>query len=128
MTKRKSINLDGFAHTNPIPTACRLGNLVMSGSIIPRDNKGKMPETLDEQCALMFRYVREVMQKAGGTTDDIIKVSVAMKDASNREVLNKHWTALFPDAAARPARHTEQKDLAHGLLIQCDIVGVIDRK
>jgi 2-iminobutanoate/2-iminopropanoate deaminase len=127
MTRRKSINLDGFAHTNPIPTACKLGNLVMSGSIMPRDAKGKVPETLDEQCALMFQYVREVMEKAGGTTDDIIKVSVAMKDASKRDVLNKHWTALFPDPETRPARHTETKDLAHGLLIQCDIVGVIER-
>jgi 2-iminobutanoate/2-iminopropanoate deaminase len=40
--------------------------------------------------------------------------------------LNKHWKAMFPDAAARPARHTEGKDLSHGILIQCEIVAVID--
>ena len=125
MAKRRSIHLDGFVHTNPIPTASVVGNLVMSGSIMPRDAKGKSPETLDEQCALMFRYVREVMTKAGGTTDDIVKVNVAMKDASNRDVLNKHWTALFPDPETRPARHTETKELPPGVLIQCDIVGFL---
>ena len=125
MTNRKSINLDGFSHTNPIPTACRVGNIVMSGSIFPRDASGKPPETLDEQCTLMFKNVVEVMQKAGGSMDDIIKMSVFLKDASNRDVLNKHWTALFPDPASRPARHTEGKDLAHGVLIQCEVIGVI---
>jgi enamine deaminase RidA (YjgF/YER057c/UK114 family) len=127
MAKRKSINLEGFGHTNPIPVACRLGNLVMSGSILPRDAKGKIPETLDEQCALMFQYVKDVMTEAGGTTDDIIKVNVGMKDSSNREILNKHWIAMFPDAEARPARHTEKKDLPPGILVACEITAVLDR-
>ena len=125
MAKRKSINLDGFGHTNPIPVACRLGNLVMSGSILPRDEKGKIPETLDEQCALMFSYVRQVMEKAGGTTDDIVKVGVGMRDPSNREILNKHWTQMFPDPESRPARHTEKKELAPGLLISCEITAIL---
>jgi len=126
MAKRMSINLDGFSHTNPIPVASRVGNIVMSGSIIPRDPKGKSPETLDEQCALMFQYVREVMSKAGGSPEDIVKVSVAMQDASKRDVLNKHWVAMFPDAEARPARHTETKPLNPGVLVQCEITAVIE--
>jgi 2-iminobutanoate/2-iminopropanoate deaminase len=125
MAKRKSIHLEGFAHTNPIPTACKLGNIVMSGSIMPRNAEGNIPATLEEQCTLMFKYVAEVMAKAGGSMDDIIKFSVSMKDASNREVLNRQWKELFPDPESRPARHTEQKDLVKGLLIQCEIVGVI---
>ena len=125
MANRKSINLEGFGHTNPIPVACRLGNLVMSGSILPRDAKGKIPETLEEQCALMFQYVKDVMTVAGGSPDDIIKVNVGMIDASNREILNKHWVAMFPDAGARPARHTEKKELPKGILIACEITAVI---
>jgi enamine deaminase RidA (YjgF/YER057c/UK114 family) len=125
MAKRQSIELQGFSHTNPIPVACRLGNLVMSGSILPRDARGKIPETLDEQCALMFQYMKDVMTTAGGTTDDIIKVNVGMKDSSNREILNKHWVAMFPDPEARPARHTEKKELPPGILISCEITGVI---
>ena len=125
MAKRKSINLEGFGHTNPIPVACRLGNLVMSGSILPRDANGKIPDTLEGQCALMFQYVKDVMTEAGGTTDDIIKVNVGMIDSSNREILNKHWVAMFPDAEARPARHTEKKELPKGILISCEITGLI---
>jgi len=125
LSQRKSIDLRGFAHRNPIPAACRLGPLLMSGSIMPRHADGTSPVTLDEQCALMFRYIREIMEQAGGTTDHIVKVNVAMKDASDREVLNKHWVTMFPEAATRPARHTETKDLPGGLLVQCDIVAMI---
>ena len=125
MSQRKSIHLRGFAHRNPIPAACRLGPLLMSGSILPRHADGSSPATLDEQCALMFGYVREIMEQAGGTPDQIVKVNVAMKDASEREVLNKHWVAMFPDAAARPARHTETKDLPRDILVQCDIVALM---
>lgn len=125
MAKRKSINLKGFGHTNPIPVACRLGNLVMSGSILPRDEKGVIPVTLEEQCALMFRYVKDLMTEAGGTPDDIIKVNVGMKDSSNREILNKHWVAMFPEPEARPARHTEKRELSPGILIACEITALI---
>lgn len=125
LSERKSIDLRGFTHRNPIPAACRLGPLLMSGAILPRRADGTSPATLDEQCALMFRYVREILEQAGGTTDHIVKVNVAMKDASERAVLNEHWVSMFPDSASRPARHTETKDLSGDLLIQCDIVAMI---
>jgi 2-iminobutanoate/2-iminopropanoate deaminase len=125
MSRRKSIDLRGFAHRNPIPAACRLGPLLMSGSILPRRADGTSPATLDEQCALMFQYVREILEHAGGTTEHIVKVDVAMKDASEREVLNKHWVEMFPDSSSRPARHTETKDLPGNILVQCEIVAMI---
>ena len=125
LSQRKSIDLRGFAHRNPIPAACRLGPLLVSGSIIPRHLDGTSPATLDEQCALMFRYVGQILEEAGGSTDHIVKVNVAMQDASQREVLNKHWVAMFPDPATRPARHTETQDLPTNILVQCDIVAMI---
>ena len=37
MAKRKSIEIEGFAHKNPIPAACRLGNMLMTGIITGTD-------------------------------------------------------------------------------------------
>ena len=37
MTRRKSIHIGEFKHANPIPNACRIGNLLMSGVILGRD-------------------------------------------------------------------------------------------
>jgi 2-iminobutanoate/2-iminopropanoate deaminase len=125
MAKRQSITIEGFAHKNPIPAASRLGNMLMTGIITGMDPAtGKVAATLEAQCAFMFQHVRSIMAAAGGSTDDIVKMSVWMADRSNRDVLNAEWIKMFPDAASRPARHTSQASLEGGQLINCDITAV----
>jgi 2-iminobutanoate/2-iminopropanoate deaminase len=125
MAKRQSIYIEGFAHKNPIPAASRLGNMLMTGIITGMDPAtGKVALTLEAQCAFMFQHVRSIMAAAGGSTDDIVKMSIWMADRSQRDVLNAEWIKMFPDAASRPARHTSQASLEGGQLINCDITAV----
>jgi len=125
MAKRQSIEIAGFAHKNPIPAASRVGNMLMTGIITGTDPAtGKLADTLEAQCANIFHHVRSIMRGAGGSTDNIIKMNVWMKDRSNRDVLNAEWVKMFPDAESRPARHTSQTALEGGQLIVCDIVAV----
>ena len=125
MARRKSIEIEGFKHKNPIPAACRIGNMLMTGIITGTDPAtGKLADTLEAQCANVFHHVRAIMKAAGGSTDDIIKMNVWMADRSRRDVLNDEWVKMFPDADARPARHTSQTALEGGQLIVCDIVAV----
>ena len=125
MARRKSIEIEGFKHTNPIPAACRLGNMLMTGIITGTDPAtGKLAATLEEQCANIFHHVRSIMAAAGGSTGDIIKMNVWMTDRSRRDVLNAEWVKMFPDPNARPARHTSQTVLEGGQLIVCDITAI----
>jgi enamine deaminase RidA (YjgF/YER057c/UK114 family) len=125
MARRKSIEIKGFKHKNPIPAACRVGNILMTGIITGTDPRtGKLASTLEEQCVNIFHHVGSIMQAAGGSTDDIIKMNVWMADRSRRDVLNAEWVKMFPDANARPARHTSQAGLEGGQLIVCDITAV----
>lgn len=126
MTRRKSIHIDGFAHKNPIPNASIVGNLLVSGVIMGRDTRSEsVPDTIEEQCAIMFRHVRDIVEAAGGTTDDIVKMSVWLKDPSDRSALNAEWTAMFPDPESRPARHAFALDGDSPVMIQCDLMAVI---
>jgi 2-iminobutanoate/2-iminopropanoate deaminase len=125
MAKRSSIEIAGFAHKNPIPAASRVGNMLMTGIITGMDPAtGKVAPTLEAQCGFMFQHVRTIMKVAGGSTDDIIKMSVWMADRSNRDALNVEWMKMFPDPHSRPARHTSQAALEGGQLIVCDITAV----
>ncbi len=122
---RRSIHIEGFRHANPIPNASRIGNIVMSGVLLGRDPvTGKPAATLEEQCALVFRYMRETVEAAGGTTDRIVKVTVWLRDPSDRAALNAEWTAMFPDPDSRPARHTQAAPDGP-YLIQCDFTAVL---
>ena len=65
---------------------------------------------------------------AGGSPEDVIKVTVWMKDRSQRRAINPAWLAMFPDEHSRPARQTMTAELDGGKLIQCDFVAVIEGK
>ena len=127
MEKRRSIDVPGAKHVNPIPSASRRGPFVVSGAISGTDpDTGKVPADLDEQCRLMFENVRRVMAAAGGSVDDIVKMTVWITDRSLREIMNRHWVAIFPDPHSRPARHTVASgDLVPPMQIQCDLLAVI---
>lgn len=127
MARRTSIYVEGFGHKNPIPAACRVGNILMSGIVFGLDPEtGKPADGLDEQCRLMFGHIRAIMQAAGGSTDDIVKVTVWLADRNQREPVNREWLAMFPDPATRPARQAMSGALDGGKLVQCDFVAVMD--
>jgi len=126
MSRRRSIRIPGFKHVNPIPNAARVGNLMMSGVIVGVDPAThKMPSDLETQCSNMFAHVRSIVEAAGGTMDDIVKMTVWLKDVAQRDVLNRFWTAAFPDEASRPARHALPIVGGTPALIQCDVTAVI---
>ena len=127
MEKRRSINVEGASHVNPIPSASRKGPFVVTGAIAGTNpSTGKVPEDLDEQCAQMFENVRRVITAAGGTPDDIVKMTVWITDRSLREIMNRHWVAMFPDPHSRPARHTlTSRDFTAPMQIQCDLMAVL---
>lgn len=126
MSRRKSITIKGFKHANPIPNACRIDNLLMSGVILGRDPEtGAMPATIEQQCAFMFAHMKAIVEAGGGTTDDIIRMTVWLKDRSQRAPVNAEWIKMFPDEQSRPARHSVQMDMEGGALVQCDFTAVI---
>lgn len=126
MPRRKSVNVAGTTHVNPIPNACRLGNLIVSGGIGGKDQAtGEMPAGLEAQVVNMFMNMKAIVEAAGGTTDDIVKVTVWLADHGNRKALNAEWLKMFPDADACPARHALQLPPDDQMLIQCDFMAVV---
>ncbi len=124
---RTSIYVEGFSHKNPIPAACLIGNMLYSGSIQGSDPAtGIYGATLEEQCVLMLAHARRIVEAAGGTIGDIIKVTVWMADRTQRAALNRPWLEMFPDPQSRPARHTMNGDLDGGKFIECSFVAIIN--
>jgi enamine deaminase RidA (YjgF/YER057c/UK114 family) len=127
VAKRQSINAPRARHENPIPNASRIGNIVMS-SVIGGANPGTrdLPPTLDEQLANVFAYIRSDIEAAGGTVEDILKITFYVKDPiKDRPVINTHWVKMFPDAEARPARHSQTLPPDSKALVQADFFAVV---
>jgi len=52
------------------------------------------------------------MKAAGGTTDDVAKMTVFLKDMKHREHVNREWLKMFPDENNRPVPRSIRSSLA----------------
>jgi enamine deaminase RidA (YjgF/YER057c/UK114 family) len=126
MSNRKSIYSEAFVHANPVPAACRIGYMVFSGVIYGRDPLTRqVPDDLDAQCALMFAHIKTLIEDAGGTLDNIARLTLLMADRNERETVNRHWVRYFPDPASRPARYAIDAKLNGNIRVQCDFIAVL---
>jgi 2-iminobutanoate/2-iminopropanoate deaminase len=102
-----------------------IGGFVFSGAITGRDpDTAEMPPDLDTRCVNVFRHVRQIVEAAGCSTDDIGKMTVWLRDVGDRSALNRQWEAMFPDPGSRPARHAIAATFDGEVLIQRDFIAV----
>ncbi len=128
--RRRSFEVPGLQHDNPIPMGSVIGPFMMTSGIFGMDPETrKIPPDIESQCRLMFGNIRRVMDAAGGSVDDIIKMVVWAKDKIFKETVNKEWLAMFPDPHSRPARHTMlYGGFSGNAVIQCEIIAVLGDK
>ena len=126
MAKRRVIEIPGLSQRAPIPMGAAIGNIVFSSAISGRDPKtNTLPGDPDKQAEVLFRNISSFMERAGGTTDDIVRMTVYLKEERYRESINKEWLKMFPDEKDRPARHAIRVDVRGEVLFQIEIIAVI---
>jgi 2-iminobutanoate/2-iminopropanoate deaminase len=126
---RTSIEIDSFAHQNPIPAATRIGPLIES-SIIPPFNDGvrEVPDTIEEQIDNLFLHMGNMLDGAGASWDDMVKITFFVADAAeSRAALNGPWVEKFPDPASRPSRHNLEVPGGGKARISCVFTAYVDR-
>jgi len=127
MNRRRVLEPPGFPkHRAPIPAGVRIGDLVFSSAISGHDPAtGALPDEPERQVAFAFAHLRALIENAGGTTGDIAKVTVYLKDMSHRELVNAERIRMFPDEHDRPVRHAIKTDLAGGMLVQLEFIAAL---
>ncbi len=106
MPPRKSFEIPNVAHNAPIPMASRVGNIIYTSGIMGKSMEtGEFPESVEGQAFECFKNLKAVLEQAGATTDDVVKVTVFIKSNNTRQAVNPAWLEMFPDEHSRPARH-----------------------
>jgi enamine deaminase RidA (YjgF/YER057c/UK114 family) len=104
---RRSIHIDSFQHSNPIPGACRIGPMIASSVIVGR-NPGEtvVPDDIESQIANLFSHMGEMLREAGAGWEHVIKIDFSVPSLDDRPAINRPFLDHFPDPDSRPARHT----------------------
>lgn len=113
-------------HPQPFPTACKVGKVVFSSAVSGEDPvTHEIPVDPKAQAENAFRTVRRIMEEAGGTLNNIGKVTVYVKDREIRPIVNAVWEQVFNNPKSRPVRHMVPFDLPPGRALQIEFLAVI---
>lgn len=124
---RRSVSIPGLQHGAPIPNACVVGGVLWSSSIFGRDpESGEVAAPLEAEVATAFGNVRAVLEAAGFGAEEVVRITLRLKDRSVRALVDEHWTAMFPDPASRPARHATVDSSMSGRNLEIELVAVAD--
>jgi 2-iminobutanoate/2-iminopropanoate deaminase len=122
---RQSIEISSFQHVNPIPAASRVGPLLVSSVIAPRDpGEATVPDTAEAQYVNLFHHIGQILEASGAEWRHIARITFFVPDAAFRDSCNPIWVEHFPDVAARSARHTQVT--AGTKMATCEFIAYID--
>jgi enamine deaminase RidA (YjgF/YER057c/UK114 family) len=69
--------------------------------------------------------MKNIIEAAGGRTENIGKITIFLSDIKYRTLVNKEWEKMFPDQQDRPSRHVVDMPLRGKTVIQLDVIAVI---
>jgi enamine deaminase RidA (YjgF/YER057c/UK114 family) len=126
MVKREAVDFPGIPkHKQPISTCIKIGNMVFTSAINGIDPvTEKAPEDPAKQIELAFQNMKKIIEAAGGTAENIAKVTIFVKDRQLRDIINKEWLKLFP-GESKPCRHVLKYDLDGPMAVQLEMVAVL---
>lgn len=105
--------------------AVKVGNTVyLSGQIGLLPTTMELANGLEAQTNQVFENLQAVVNAAGGTLDDIVKLNIYLTDMANFAMINQVMTKYFHEPY--PARAAiGVKELPKGALVEADGVMVI---
>ncbi len=123
--RRRSIEIEGVAHTAPIPMGSRIDNVVYSSAIMGADPvTGEIPDDGEAQVRYAFVNLARFLQVAGVSAEEVVRLTVHLSEPTLRDAINVEWEAMFPDPESRPARHAMNLPLNRNMLVQLEVVAV----
>lgn len=113
-------------HENPVPNAAIHRGILVTSGILGKDlTTGSYPTDKAKQVELVFQYLQAILDEAGATLQDVVKLDLYLRDKADRPLVNPHWERLWPDPSHRPARQAHQSALPKGCVIQIVAMAVL---
>src|SRR5258707_2189620 len=89
----------------PLSFAARVGDLLFISGIPGFDEKGALPDTFEAQFGNVVTNIKRILDEAGATFHDLVKVNVLLTRASDVATMNVLYASAF-GPAPYPARTT----------------------
>jgi 2-iminobutanoate/2-iminopropanoate deaminase len=111
----------------PYSQGLKAGDFVFvagQGSIDPTTQK-VVGETIEEQTTQTIINLKAILEEAGATMADVVKVTVHLSDLALFSRFNAVYSSYFPDP--KPVRTTVGSQLP-GILVEIDVIAYVGEK
>jgi 2-iminobutanoate/2-iminopropanoate deaminase len=109
----------------PFSQAVRAGDFLFISGTVPYDSNAQevVEGGIETQTAHVMESIRAILDAAGGTMEDLVKVTVHMKDVEDWAKMNVVYESFFDDYL--PARMTMQSPPPLGFLVDIDAIAYL---
>ncbi len=125
---------DAPAAIGPYAQAVKVNDMIFVSGQLPYNPKNRefVSGGIEAQTEQVLLNIRSILEEGGAHLDDIVKVTIYMKDLENFEAMNEVYELFFPNnensTNLLPARSTvEVSRLPRDAQIEIDAIAVISR-
>jgi enamine deaminase RidA (YjgF/YER057c/UK114 family) len=110
-----------------VPLGLRVNDVVVANGLNGCDPVTAEPAgDLAEQAVVTFSKMRDLVEGAGGSLDNVARAVAYVTKAEDREAVNGPlWQEVFPNADDRPAYKVLLADLPPGQLMRLDVMALL---
>lgn len=102
-SRRRTLAIDGVAHTNPIPLAVKIGSMLFSSRVLPSDvERGQYGDTPERQAELSFTHAARLCELAGGSSANITQIRAFVKEPGFKSLIDDQLRKMFADGKRQP--------------------------
>ena len=127
MTKRQVSTKAGASPVGAYSQGLIAGDFVfISGQGPLNPETGKIVgETIEEQTTRVLENIKAILDAAGASMSDVVKVAVHLSDLASFHRFNQVYATFFPDP--KPTRTTVGSQLP-GILVEIDAIAYLEDK
>ena len=125
---------DAPAAIGPYAQAVKVNDMIFVSGQLPYDPKSRqiISGAIEKQTEQVLLNIRSILEEGGAHLDDIVKVTIYMKDLGDFEAMNRIYELFFPNTETStnllPARSTvEVSRLPRDVDIEIDAIAIISR-
>jgi enamine deaminase RidA (YjgF/YER057c/UK114 family) len=98
--QRKNINPEGweeFSQKFKFSQGVLIGNVLYASGQVGMDAAGNILQGIEAQARQAFQNLRRVIEKAGGTTDDLVEITTFHTSMEDLETIVRVKAEVFPN-------------------------------
>jgi 2-iminobutanoate/2-iminopropanoate deaminase len=119
VSERRVLQFLPASSAAPIPEGIRVDDMIYASALTGMDPQtGKLADGLLPQMEQALRNLQALVERAGGSLDNVGRVTGFVSRVVDRDPIYEPWDALFPNPTDRPAFKVLNTPLPDGVLVQ----------